>query len=508
MNSWRSSGGSDVSAPPELAVEGLTKTFPGTRALDGVTLDVRGGEVHALVGENGAGKTTLLMILSGVYEPDEGRVVVRGEEVRFAGPKDAQDAGIGTVFQELSLVSGLTIAENVFANRSPTRALGMIDRRRMEADTSKLLKLLGSKARPDRRVSSLSIADRQVVEIAKALSLDARVLLLDEPTSALSLDEAATLFALLRRLKEQGLGIVFVSHRLAEVFEVADRITVLRDGGLVGTYDRDAVDTDFVVRSMVGRVLSALYPERSAEVGSPRLELRGVRGAAVGPVDLTVHAGEIVGVAGLRGSGRSTLARLVFGAERLEAGEVLLDGKRVRLRDPSHAVRRQIAFVPADRAGEGLFPRMSVAENVAAASLRSVSTFGLVRARAQRRLAIRLRDRLGIRAASLAQAVARLSGGNQQKTMLARSLAVAPRILIVDEPTQGIDIGAKAEIHRLLRELADGGVAVLMISSDLPELLGMSDRIAVMAGGRVREVLDAAGATEERVMSLAAEAAA
>jgi ABC-type sugar transport system ATPase subunit len=489
---------------PALAVEGVTKTFPGTQALSDLSLEVRPGEVHALVGENGAGKTTLLMVLSGVYAPDRGRVLIHGEEVAFTRPSDAIAAGIGTVFQELSLVDGLTVAENVFANRAPTYALSVINHRRMERQTRELLGLLESTLRPDRRVTRLSVGDRQVVEIAKALSLDARILLLDEPTSALSAEETETLFRLLERLKSRGIAVVFVSHRLSEVLEIADRITVLRDGRHVTTYARDEFDRHAIVRSMVGRVLSDLYPERAAERGAPILELRGVQSGEVGPVDLELHAGEILGVAGLRGSGRSQLGRVLFGAERLETGELRLDGRRVRIDSPVRAVRHGIAFVPSDRKGEGLFRRMSLLRNIVAAVLPAVSRGGLVVSSAERTLAERLRGELDIRARSVGQTIERLSGGNQQKAVVARWLARRPRILVADEPTQGIDVAAKAEIHALLRALASDGVAVLMISSDLPEVLGMSDRIAVMAGGRIRGVLEGASATEEQVMRLAA----
>jgi ABC-type sugar transport system ATPase subunit len=493
---------------PVLAVRGLAKAFPGTQALADLTFDVRAGEVHAVVGENGAGKSTLLMLLSGVYAPDAGHVAVGGEKRTFSGPSDAIDAGIGTVFQELSLVDGLTVAENVFAHRAPTRGPGLIDRRRMERATRALLGQLGSDLRPDVRVASLGVGDRQVVEIAKALSLEARVLLLDEPTSALSADEVARFFKLVERLTDEGMAVVFVSHRLAEVFAIADRITVLRDGSHVATYDRMSVDPATVVRAMVGRVLSDLYPDRATAVGSPLLELRGVSSGVVGPVDLDLRAGEILGFAGLRGSGRTRLGRLLFGAAPLDAGELLIDGERARIESPYQAVRRGIAFVPADRKGDGLFPRMSLARNLVVAALRAVTRRGLISGSVERGLAGRLGRDLDIRAHGLDQAIDRLSGGNQQKAMLARWLATKPRILIVDEPTQGIDVGAKAEVHSLLRKLAADGMGVVMISSDLPEVLGMSDRIVVMSGGRIRGILDGAAATEEEVMQLAAGAAA
>src|SRR5919198_730819 len=398
------------------AVEGLTKSFPGTIAVDDLSFDVRAGEVHAVIGENGAGKTTLLMMLSGVLAPDKGRILVNGEAVHFTSPRDAQSAGIGTVFQELSLVRELTVAENVFANRAPTGLLDVIDRRRME---------------------------------------------------------------------RQGMAIVFVSHRLAEVFEIADRITILRDGRLVGTYDRSAIDPDCAVRLMVGRPLSTLYPPRASEVGPLLLEVRGLQTGRVGPVDLEVRAGEIVGLAGLRGSGRSQVARALFGATGVQAGEIRLLGKPVRWRGPTRPVKAGIAFVPSDRKEEGIFPRMSVADNLVPVALGKVSHAGFVVASELRRLASRLVQDFRIRTAGLDQIMSRLSGGNQQKALLARWLAVQPRLLIVDEPTQGIDVGAKAEIHALLRELARRGVGILMVSSDLPEVLGMCDRIVVMAGGRL-----------------------
>jgi ABC-type sugar transport system ATPase subunit len=490
--------------PPELAVESLTKAFPGTRAIDDLSLSVEGGEVHAVIGENGAGKTTLLMILSGVYTPDAGRMLMRGEEVAFARPQDAQAAGIGTVFQELSLIGRLTIAENVFASHLPTHGPGVLDRPRMRREAGELLRLLGSDLRPDRAVASLDVGERHLVEIAKALSLRARVLLLDEPTSALSAEEAATLFAVLRRLKEQGIAIVFVSHRLAEVFEIADRITVLRDGRLVGTYLREEITPDDAVRLMVGRALSVLYPERGDGAGEARLTVRGLRSGPVGPVDLVVRAGEIVGLAGLRGSGRSRLARAIVGAVPRDAGEILVDGRKVRIDGPWQAVEHGIAFVPADRMEEALFPRMSLARNLVSAGLGRVTRLGLVRAAEERRLAEELMRRLDVRARGVDQVVQTLSGGNQQKTVLAKWLALTPRVLIVDEPTQGIDVGAKAQIHAFLRELAQRGMAVLMVSSQLPALLGMCDRIVVMVNGGVRAALSAEATTEEQVLALAA----
>jgi rhamnose transport system ATP-binding protein len=488
----------------ELAVEALTKTYPGTRALSDVSLDLRAGEVHAIIGENGAGKTTLLMALAGVVAPDSGRILRRGQEVRFAGPRDAQQAGIGTVFQELSLVNGLTVAENVFVNRVPAGPLGWIDRRRLSERTAGLLRLLGSELRADEPVARLTTGARQVVEIAKALSLDAHVLLMDEPTSALSMVETKTLIGVIDRLKQQGMAIVFVSHRLAEVFEIADRITIMRDGRLVASRASSSIKPDEAVRLMVGRAISSLYPERALQVGSARLQVNGLRAGTIGPVDLTVHAGEIVALAGLKGAGRSHLARAIFGAGPREGGQVRIDGRTLPPGDPVAAVRRGVAFVPSERKEEGLFMRMTLAENLVSAALHRISRWGLLRPAASRRLARTLIRDFGIRAANSRQPVVRLSGGNQQKAVLAKWLAAAPRVLIVDEPTQGIDVGAKAELHGVLRKLARNGVAVLMVSSDLPEVLGMADRIAVMSSGRIRGMLPGRDASEEQVMAYAA----
>jgi ribose transport system ATP-binding protein len=490
-----------------VAVEAVSKAFPGTLALDRVSLAVQPGEVHAVVGENGAGKSTLLLVLAGVHPPDAGRILVAGREVTFAGPREAQQAGIGTVFQELSLVDGRSVTENVMVAGAPTRA-GLLDRRGMVAATRSVLAQLGCELRPDRPVGTLDPGDRQMVEIAKALALDARVLLLDEPTATLSRQETRTLLGVLARLRRRRIAVVFVSHRLAEVFEVADRITILRDGRLVGTFPRRAIDPDAAVRAMVGRVLDETYPPRPAPAAldpqvPPRLELRGLRCGPVGPVDLRVAAGEVVGLAGLKGAGRSRLLRAVFGAEAADAGAVLVDGRPVRLGTPWRSLRQHLAFVPADRRRDGVFPRRSLADNLVVSALPALCAGGILRPRRLSSLAARLVGDFGITARGTGQPIAELSGGNQQKAMLARALAAAPRTLLVDEPSQGIDVGARAAVHRLLRRCADGGMAILMISSDLPELLGVCDRVAVMARGTLRGVLDAREATEERVLALA-----
>jgi ABC-type sugar transport system ATPase subunit len=484
-----------------LTVEDLSKSF-ATTALDGVTLDVQAGEVHAIVGENGAGKTTLLMILSGVYTPDSGRILLDGHEADFSTVGHAQAAGIGTVFQDLSLVESISVAENIFLNRPPGR-LGIINRRELMEQTGALLDRLGSDINASALVGDLNLGARQLVEIAKALSLDAKILLLDEPTSALSPDESTRLFAVIRRLAQRSIGVVFVSHRLSEVLGLADRISVLRDGRLVGTFPRESVDEDKIVRSMVGRELSGMHPVTAEEPGPPLLQLKGLKVGGVGPIELEVRSGEVLGLAGLRGAGRTRLAEGIFGVRTAEAGEIWFEGRPLRVGAPWVAAGRGIAFVPSDRKGSGIFSTMSLEENICSAALKKLSRWGLMRKRSQRELAQAQREKLTIRAASLDQPMERLSGGNQQKALLGKWLAVEPKVLIVDEPTQGIDVGARAEIHRLLRELASEGVAILLISSDLAEILGMCDRVAVIAGGRIQELLNGRVVTEERVMAAA-----
>jgi ABC-type sugar transport system ATPase subunit len=492
---------------PVLAAKGLVKTFPGTRALDGVSLTVLPGECHALMGENGAGKTTLLMIMSGVERADSGRLLVAGRPADFSSPRDAQAAGIGTVFQELSLVSGLSVAENILVNRAPTGLAGLLDRARMYEAAATQLALLGSRMSPRTRVRDLGVGDRQLVEIAKALSLRAQVLLLDEPTSALSAQEVTALFAVVQRLKAQGIGVVFVSHRLNEVFRFADRISVLRDGRLMGTYPRTAIDPGTAVRLMIGSDRSLLFPARAASTGQVVLEARGIATDRIGPLDLRLRAGEIVALAGLRGAGKSTLARALAGVTPLRSGRLFLDGRPVVVRGPWRALRRGIAYLPPDRVGEGSFARMSVADNLVAAALGRVSRAGFVLAGEKRRLARELTARYHVRTRGPDQTMAQLSGGNQQKTLLARCLAVRPRVLVLDEPTQGVDVGAKAEIHRLIRDLASGGIAGVMVCSDLSEVLGMADRIVVLAGGKVVAELAGEGATEEQVTRVTAKGA-
>ncbi|MET7751136.1 sugar ABC transporter ATP-binding protein [Micromonospora sp. NPDC005367] len=485
---------------PRVRLTGISKSFLGVPVLHGVDLDLRGGEVHAVMGENGAGKSTLLKVLAGVHRPDGGTIEVDGAQVSFAGPTDAQRAGIAIIHQEFTLLPHRSVAENVYLGREPVRRM-QVDRRRMVADTRKLLDWLGEDGiDPTAAVASLSVAQRQVVEIVKALSTDARVLGMDEPTAALADHEVELLYDLVRRLRERDIAILYVSHRMREVFDLSDRITVLKDGRLVTCAPTRDLSPDDLVRHMVGRDLGEYYPDRarSEDLGPVRLALRGAGNARVRDLDVEVRAGEIVGLAGLQGSGRSALARAVFGVEPFTAGRLEVDGVAQRVTRPRAAVRLGIAMVTEDRKGDGLALRQSVRDNtllVRRAALRGP------RARVRSDVPALL-DLVNVVARGEHQEVRFLSGGNQQKVVLAKWLAVEPGVLLVDEPTRGIDVGAKRAVHELLRDLAKRGVAVLMISSELPELIGMSDRILVMHDGALAGELPA-GASEGDVMALA-----
>jgi ABC-type sugar transport system ATPase subunit len=486
---------------PILSVDGLTKSFPGVQALKGVRLDVRAGEVHALLGENGAGKSTLIKVVSGVYQPDSGRIAVDGALVHLDDPQEAQRAGIATIYQELLLFPELSVAENIFVGHAPRRAWGGIDWAALRARAGEILASLEIHDLDlDAPVGGLSVGNRQRVEIAKALSQNARILIMDEPTAALTQADVERLFAIVRRLRERGVGIVYISHRLAEVFELADRVTVLRDGGWVATKPVTETTEGELIALMVGRTIDQLFPKAEVPIGRPVLELRGLSQAGlVEDVSLTLREGEIVGLAGLVGAGRSELAQTIFGITPATGGEILLDGRRLRVRDPGEAKRLGIAYLPEDRATQGLIRPMRLRENVSLAVLRRIARHGFISRAAEVALAADVVRRFAIRATGVDQVVGKLSGGNQQKVVLGKWLATRPRVLIMDEPTRGVDVGAKAEIHRLMSELAGQGLAILMISSELPEVLGMSDRILVLRGGRLVAELTRAEATQERV---------
>jgi rhamnose transport system ATP-binding protein len=466
-----------------------------------VRFDVRAGEVHALLGENGAGKSTLIKIVSGVYQPDGGEVLIDGQPVRFASPHDAQRAGIATIYQELLLFPELTVAENIFIGHAPRQGWGGIDWRATADRAGEILASLDiHDLDVNAPVGALSVGNRQRVEIAKALSLRARILIMDEPTAALTQADVERLFAIVRRLRERGVGVVYISHRMAEVFELADRVTVLRDGAYVGTRAAAETDEGELIAMMVGRTIEQLFPKGEARLGEPLLEVRDLSLAGViERISLTVRAGEIVGLAGLVGSGRSELAQTIFGMTPATSGEIRIAGRPVRIASPGAAKRLGIAYVPEDRALQGLIRPMRIRENLSLAVLGELARRWFVDRAAEASLATEAIRRFSIRAPGPEQIAGKLSGGNQQKVVLGKWLATKPRVLIMDEPTRGIDVGAKAEIHRLMSELAGQGLAILMISSELPEVLGMSDRVLVMREGRLVAELTGAEATQEAV---------
>jgi ABC-type sugar transport system ATPase subunit len=487
-----------------LDVRNVSKAFPGTQALDAVSLSVRKGEVHAVLGENGAGKSTLMLILAGVYHKDSGEIVLEGQHIEIRDPHHAQQLGISMVHQDLSLAQPLSVAENMFANRQPLSSLGLIDYRRLYEQTREALAPFDLNIDPRTAVRDLSVALQQVVEIATALSRSAKVLIMDEPTSALTEHETAILFRIIRRLCEQGVTILYISHKLSEVKEIADRFTVLRDGKVVGTLETRQASQDDIVRMMVGREMGQYFPDMGHPEDECLFEVRNLSGPRFSDLSFKLYRGEVLGVAGLAGAGRTDMARAIFGAEPLTSGEILLHGKPVRIHSPADAVSLGLGYVPEDRKEAGLFLSLTVRENTVAASLRQFSGVVFMDHRQVLAAALDMVRNLDIKTPGLEQAVMNLSGGNQQKVMLAKWLVIKPNVLIVDEPTRGVDVGVKADVHRLLRDLANRGVGVIMISSELPEILGMSDRILVMREGHlVGEVLHAE-ATEERVMSYAA----
>jgi ABC-type sugar transport system ATPase subunit len=489
---------------PLLVMEGVSKSYPGVRALEGVSLELHAGEVLALVGENGAGKSTLIRVLAGATLPDSGLIRINGCLAAIRSPIDARRAGVAVMYQELNLVGALTAAENIFLGRedAPFGWMRRAEERRRAKD---LLDRLGVEVSGTARCRDLTVAQQQAVEVARALAADARILVMDEPSATLTPQEVSRLFAVIGDLKRQGLGVVYVSHRLDEIDEIADRVMVLRDGRHIDTHRAGAVSRERLIELMVGRRLDQEFPKRRAALGEVRLQVKGLsRGDKVRDVSLVVRRGEVVGLTGLVGSGRTELARLIFGADAPDAGSVFLDGKELALRSPRDAIGAGVALLTEDRKTQGLILGHSIRENFALPNLPSWSRFGFVQAGKEKEAFTRLVERLRIRFADPEQPVRDLSGGNQQKVVLAKWLQRNCEVVIFDEPTRGIDVGGKYEIYQLMNDLAARGKAVLMISSELPEVLGMSDRILVMHEGRLTgEIADAAGATQERILQLA-----
>jgi rhamnose transport system ATP-binding protein len=488
-----------------LTATAIAKSFAGVRALKGITFELRPGEVHALVGENGAGKSTLIKIITGAEQPDAGELAVAGRLVPHMDPATSHALGIAVIYQQPSLFPHLTVAENIALGLEPRGAWRRVDWKQRNARAAELLGRVGSTLAPDRLVETLSMPEQQIVEIARAIGADAKIVLMDEPTASLSEREVESLFRVIAVLRSHRVGVIYISHRLEEIFAVADRITVLRDGETVATRLTGDVDRGELIRLMVGRELSAVFPKQPVEVGEPALEVRDLSNAAAGirNITLTVRKGEILGLAGLVGSGRTEVAETIFGLRAPDAGEILVHGVPVRIGSPADAIRAGIAYVPEDRRQHGVVLEMSVAANTTLASLNAVASRGLIDRAAERARAQEYVERLRIKTASVLSDVGTLSGGNQQKVALARWLSTGPSVIILDEPTQGVDVGSKAEIHGLMQMLAERGLAILMISSELPEILGMSDRIAVMHAGQVRGVLTRAEASQARILALA-----
>ncbi len=490
--------------PPVLALAGVSKAFGAVRALRDVSLDLYAGEAHALAGENGAGKSTLVKILAGVHRPDTGQVLLDGEPVEFGNPADAQRAGVAVIYQEPTMFPDLSVAENIFIGRRPRSTLGRIDRGAMRARAAELFAGLGVALDPEQPARGLSIADQQLVEIAKALSRDARVLVMDEPTAALSGNEVARLFNVVKALREQGCAVLFISHRLDEIFELCQRVTTLRDGAWIAGEPVAGLTHEHLIRRMVGRDLDTLYPKQETEVGEVALKVdRLTREGVFTDVSFEVRRGEIVALAGLVGAGRSEVARAIFGVDRWDAGTVEVNGKRLPAASPTAAMSAGLALVPEDRRQQGLVMDHSIERNIGITGLRALRRGPVISRAAERDRARDWAIRLQLKFNRLSDAANVLSGGNQQKVVLGKWLSTGPDVLIIDEPTRGIDVGTKAEVHRLLSQLAADGLAVLMISSDLPEVLGMADRVLVMQEGRLVAEIPRERATEESVMSAA-----
>ena len=489
-----------TSAPPPVALAAVSKRFAATQALSDVSLDLLPGEIHGLVGENGAGKSVLTKTIAGIYQPDSGTVVLDGKSVLLHGPAQARSHGIAVVHQEPRLFPDLTVAENVFMGHAPTGGMGSVNWREMRRSADRIFKSLSVRMDSGEVVRGLSMADQQLIEIAKALSIDARVLILDEPTASLSAHEVERLFAIVRQTRDRGVAVLFVSHRLEEVFELCGRATVLRDGRHVITAPTSELTAADLVRYMVGRSVS-LFPRSASNIGNVLLDVKGLtRIGAFRDVTFSVRAGEIVGLSGLVGAGRTEIARVLFGIDRADAGEVLLAGKRVRFKTPSEALHAGVAYVPEDRHLDGLVAGFSIAENISLPIIPRLFPHLFIRGNRERNLAAGYTEKLRIRSTGVAELVEALSGGNQQKVVIAKWLATEPRVLILDEPTRGVDIGAKVEVHRIISDLAAAGMGIILISSELPEVLAMSDRIIVLHEGRKTAEISRAEASEEKVM--------
>lgn len=486
-----------------LKMEKISKAFPGVQALSEVDLEVYKGEILALVGENGAGKSTLMKILTGVFKKDEGKIIFKGKEIEARNPHHARQLGISMIYQEFSLVPNLDIATNIFLGNEPTRKFDIFDYERAKTEAERLLKMVGLGVSPDVLVEDLMVAQQQIVEVAKALASESELIIMDEPTSALSKEESERLFGIMKKLKEEGISIIFITHRLEEVFAVADRIVVLRDGRRVGELSCEETRISEVIRLMVGRDVRVV-PRVEVSSDDVVLEVRNLsRLPMIKDVSFSLKRGEVLGIAGLVGAGRTEIMRALFGADLKTSGEIFIEGEKVEIQSPNDAVKMGIGLVPEDRKFQGLILIMAVYENISLPSLPFMFSNGIINFEKEYSLAESLVERLSIRTPSIFQAVNNLSGGNQQKVVLAKWLALKPKVLILDEPTRGIDVGSKAEIHHLIDELAKEGIGVILISSELPEILALSDRILVISKGRITKELKREEADQETIMQYA-----
>lgn len=497
----------DREGPALLSVSGIRKEFAGVVALNDVSFELRAGTVHALMGENGAGKSTLMKVISGIYRPDGGTILLNGREVELTTPLAALDLGIAMIHQELNLMAPMTVAENIWIRREPRNRLGLIDHAELNRRTAALFAELDIRIDPDRLVGDLSVANRQMVEIAKAVSYNSQVLIMDEPTSTLTEREVEHLFHIINTLRAKGTGIIYITHKMNELFEIADEVSVFRDGEHIATRASSDLTRDDVIRMMVGRDISQMFPKVPAEIGDVVLSVRNLTLRGVfDDISFDLRAGEILGVAGLVGAGRSNIAETIFGVTPATSGSILVDGRHLVIDTPRTAMEQGMAFLTEDRKDTGCFLNLTIQENMQIAALQSgFHRNGFVEQRRLGQECQTLREALRVKTPSMEQKIANLSGGNQQKALIGRWLLTKPRILILDEPTRGIDVGAKAEIHRMISSLAAEGLAVIMISSELPEILGMSDRVMTIRQGKLTGILDRAEADQIKIMELVAQ---
>ena len=488
-----------------LTAANITKSYAGVHALRDASFELRAGEVHALVGENGAGKSTLIKVLTGAVIQDSGDVSLNGTKITENSPRISKSLGIAAIYQQPALFPELTVAENIAIGQERAGTLGMVSWPKRKQRAKELLDRIGARINPDQTAAELSMPQQQLVEIARALGANAKVLILDEPTASLSEEDTRNLFRVIRELRASGVGMIYISHRLEELPAIADRVTVLRDGQTIETHEMSDVSTKQLIQLMVGRELSGVFPKREVERGDVVFELRGFgsREAGIRAIDLMIHAGEIVGIAGLVGAGRTELAKTIFGLVPPDSGVMLLRGKQITIGHPSEAIDLHISYLPEDRRRHGVVLDLPISSNITLASLKHLSGFKGMNFRKEREIAAEYTRRLGVKTPAIYNAVSTLSGGNQQKVALSRWLVTQPAVLILDEPTQGVDVGSKAEIHELMMELAEQGVAILMISSEMPELLGMCDRIAVMNNGTIAKVFERTDATQDLILSAA-----